>query len=211
MLFTFFGLASERRTREEQTGDRRAAILAAARAAFARHGYRDATIAEIAKATGLAEGTIYKHFANKQDLLLHVMGAFYERIIADLEASVARERTLAGGLRAIVRRQLQAFVEDRDLCRLFIRELRAADGYAQSPLHELNRRYTSILLRALAAGKASGEMRGEVEPRLVRDVLYGAVEHVAWRSLVRGARLPVEAASEQIVGLLLHGMGRRAA
>lgn len=200
-----------RRTREEQKQDRRAAILAAARAAFARRGYRDATIAEIAEATGLAEGTIYKHFANKQDLLFQVMGAFYERIIADLEASVAREATLAGRLRAIVRRQLEAFVEDRDLCRLFIRELRAADGYARSPLHELNRRYTSILLRVLSQGRASGEVRPEVEPRFVRDVLYGAVEHVAWRSLVRGGRLPVKAAAEQVVGLLLHGLERRAA
>jgi AcrR family transcriptional regulator len=204
-------MASERRTREEQKRDRRAAILEAARAAFAERGYGAATIAEIAEATGLAEGTIYKHFASKQDLLHQVMGAFYERIIADLEASVARERTLAGRLRAIVRRQLEAFVEDRDLCRLFIRELRAADGYALSPLHALNRRYTSILLRALAAGRASGEMRPEVEPRFVRDVLYGAVEHVAWRSLVRGTRLPVETAAAQIVGLLLRGLERRAA
>lgn len=200
-----------RRTREQQKRDRRAAILEAARAAFAERGYGAATIAEIAEATGLAEGTIYKHFASKQDLLHQVMGAFYERIIADLEASVARERTLAGRLRAIVRRQLEAFVEDRDLCRLFIRELRAADGYARSPLHALNRRYTSILLRALAAGRASGEMRPEVEPRFVRDVLYGAVEHVAWRSLVRGTRLPVETAAAQIVGLLLRGLERRAA
>ena len=200
-----------RRTREQQKQDRRAAIQAAARAAFAERGYAAATIAGIAEATGLAEGTIYKHFASKQDLLHQVMGAFYERIIADLEAAVAREATLAGRLRAIARRQLQAFVEDRDLCRLFIRELRAADGYALSPLHELNRRYTSILLRALAEGRASGEMRLEIEPRFVRDMLYGAVEHVAWRSLARGARLPVEAASEQIVGLLLHGLERRAA
>ena len=204
-------IAPLKRTREQQKRDRRAAILAAARAAFAERGYRNATIAEIAEATGLAEGTIYKHFANKQDLLLQVMGEFYERIIADLEASVARERTLAGRLRAIVRRQLEAFVEDRDLCRLFIRELRAADGYARSPLHALNRRYTSILLRALSAGKAGGEMRAEVEPRFVRDVLYGAVEHVAWRSLVGGTRLPVETAAEQIVSLLLHGLERRAA
>src|SRR3546814_9307564 len=91
------------------------------------------------------------------------MGAFYERIIADLEATVARERTLAGRLGAIVRRQLEAFVEEPDLCRLFIRELRAADGYAQSPLHELNRRYTSILLRALAAGRRSEEHTSELQ------------------------------------------------
>ena len=204
-------MASERRTREQQKQDRRAAILAAARAAFAERGYRNATIAEIAEATGLAEGTIYKHFASKQDLLFQVMRQFYERIIADLEAAVARERALAGRLRAIVRRQLEAFVEEPDLCRLFIRELRTADGYANSPLHELNRRYTSILLRVLSAGRADGEMRPEIEPRFVREVLYGAVEHVAWRSLVRGTRLPVEAAAEQIVGLLLHGLERRAA
>lgn len=203
--------AAARRTRAQQKEDRRAALLKAARDAFAERGYQEATIAEIAAATGLAVGAVYKHFANKQDLLFQVMGQFYARMIADVEAAVARERSLPARLRAIVRRQLEAFVEDRDLCRLFIRELRAADGYADSPLRELNRRYTSVLLRVLAEGKARGEVRGDVDPRFARDMLYGAIEHVAWRSLLRRDRLAVEPTAAQIASLMLHGLARNAA
>lgn len=203
--------APERRTRAQQKADRRQALLQAARRAFATRGYQQATIAEIAAATGLAVGAVYKHFASKQDLLFEVMRQFYERMIADVEAAVARERSLAGRLRAIVRRQLEAFVEDRDLCRLFIRELRGADDYAQSPLRELNRRYTSVLVRVLADGKARGEVRADVDPRVARDMLYGAIEHVAWRSLLRRDRLPVETAAEQIASLMLRGLAGPAA
>ena len=202
--------APQRRTREQRKLDRRAAILAAARAAFAQKGYSGASIIEIARASGIADGTIYKYFASKQDLLFHVMRQFYEGLIAEVEAGVARQATLSARLRFLVRRQIEAFVEDEDLCRLFIREVRTADDYPDSPLHGLNRRYTSIVVRMLEAGIAAGEVRADIEPRLVRDVLYGSIEHIAWKKVSRGGRLRIEQTTDQLLGIVLHGIAPRA-
>jgi AcrR family transcriptional regulator len=198
--------AAPRRTREQRRLDRHATILAAARTAFAQKGYAGASIVEIARASGIADGTVYKYFTNKQDLLFHVMRQFYEGLIADVESGIARHEALAARLRYLVRRQIEAFIEDADLCRLFIREVRTADDYPDSPLHDLNRRYTSIVVRMLDAGIARGEVRADVEPRLVRDVLYGAIEHVAWRMVSRGGRLRIEQTADQILAIVLHGV-----
>lgn len=200
----------QRRTREQRKLDRRATILAAARDAFAQKGYAGASIIEIARASGIADGTIYKYFASKQDLLVHVMRAFYEGLIADVEAGVARQATMSARLRYLVRRQIEAFVEDEDLCRLFIREVRTADDYPDSPLHDLNRRYTSIVVRILEAGIAAGEVRTDIEPRLVRDVLYGSIEHVAWKTVSRGGRLRIDQTTDQLLGIVLNGVAPRA-
>jgi AcrR family transcriptional regulator len=198
--------APQRRTREQRKLDRRATILAAARRAFAQKGYSGASIIEIARASGIADGTIYKYFVSKQDLLFHVMRQFYEGLIAEVEGGVARQATLAARLRFLVRRQIEAFVEDEDLCRLFIREVRTADDYPDSPLHDLNRRYTSIVVRILEAGIAAGDVRAGVEPRLVRDVLYGAIEHIAWNKVSRGGRLRLEQTADQLLAIVLHGI-----
>jgi AcrR family transcriptional regulator len=200
----------QRRTREQRKLDRRAEILAAARAAFAQKGYAGASIVEIARASGIADGTIYKYFASKQDLLFHVMRQFYEGLIAEVAAGVARQATLSARLRYLVHRQIEAFVEDEDLCRLFIREVRTADDYPDSPLHDLNRRYTSIVVRILEAGIAAGEVRPGIEPRLMRDVLYGAIEHIAWKKVSRGGRLRIEQTTDQLLGIILHGIAPRA-
>ena len=201
--------APQRRTREQRKRDRRATILDAARAAFAQKGYAAASIIEIARASGIADGTTYKYFASKQDLLFHVMHQFYEGLIAEVEAGVARQATLTARLRYLVRRQIEAFVEDEDLCRLFIREVRTADDYPDSPLHDLNRRYTSIVVRILEAGIAAGEVRPDIEPRLMRDVLYGAIEHIAWKKVSRGGRLRIEQTTDQLLGIVLHGIAPR--
>lgn len=198
--------AAPRRTRAQRKLDRHATILAAARIAFAQKGYAGASIVEIARASGVADGTVYKYFTNKQDLLFHVMRQFYEGLIADVEAGVAERTALAARLRHLVRRQIEAFVEDEDLCRLFIRELRTADDYPDSPLHDLNRRYTSIVVRILETGIANGEIRDDIEPRLVRDVLYGSIEHIAWRKVSRGGKLRIDQATDQILGIVLNGI-----
>ena len=200
----------QRRTREQRKLDRRAAILAAARAAFAQKGFAGASIIEIARACDIADGTVYKYFASKQELLLHVMQQFYEGLIADVEAGIAQQPTLSARLRFLVRRQIEAFVEDEDLCRLFIREVRTADDYPDSPLHDLNRRYTSIVVRILEAGIAAGAVRADIEPRLVRDVLYGAIEHIAWKKVSRGGRLRIEQTTDQLLGIVLGGIAPRA-
>ncbi|HEX2888131.1 TetR/AcrR family transcriptional regulator [Vineibacter terrae] len=201
--------APQRRTREQRKLDRHAAILAAARAAFAQKGFAGASIIEIARACGIADGTVYKYFASKQDLLFHVMRQFYEGLIADVEAGMARQSTLSARLRYLVRRQIEAFIEDEDLCRLFIREVRTADDYPDSPLHDLNRRYTSIVVRILESGITAGEVRPDIKPRLVRDILYGSIEHIAWKAVSRGGRLRIDQTTDQLLGIVLHGIAPR--
>ena len=74
----------------ERMRDRYETILAAASRAFAEKGYETTSITEIARAADVSDGLIYKYFSNKRDLLEHVLRAFYERVIEDLGAKVAR-------------------------------------------------------------------------------------------------------------------------
>lgn len=59
---------------QELIDRRRAQILTAARRVFARQGFHRTTVREVAREAGLADGTIYLYFANKQDLLLALLG-----------------------------------------------------------------------------------------------------------------------------------------
>src|SRR4051794_41678450 len=82
--------------------DRYDAILAAATRVFAEKGYSTASITEIAQAAEISDGLIYKYFANKRDLLEHVLTSFYVRIIADLETKVAEGRNFEERLYVLV-------------------------------------------------------------------------------------------------------------
>ena len=136
----------------ERIRDRYETILAAATRAFADKGYESTSITEIAQSADVSDGLIYKYFASKRDLLEHVLRAFYERVIADLDAKVVRGKNFGEKLYILISEHLSTFVAERHLCRLFISEVRIASDYRGSAIQQLNRRYTSVLVKMVDAG-----------------------------------------------------------
>lgn len=189
--------------------DRYDAILGAATRVFAEKGYQTASITEIAQKADISDGLIYKYFTNKRDLLEQVLTAFYERSIAGIETKVAKAGNFEQRLYALISEHLHVFIEDIDLCRLFISEVRTASDYRGSAIQQLNRRYTSILIKIVDAGIAEGEILPDIDPRLVRDMLFGAIEHSSWRH-VNGTRpLDVPRLARSMTEVLVNGLAVR--
>lgn len=194
----------------ERSKDRRDSILNAASSAFARHGFAATSISEIAALAGVSDGLVYKYFSNKRDLLDCALKAFYERVIADLEREVHVGTTFVARLRNLVRTHLGVFANDPGLCRLFISEVRVASDYPGSPIQLLNKRYSAILVRLVREGIASREVREGIDPRLVRDILFGAIEHVAWRRITTQSNLDFDRIANQIADVVVSGIASEA-
>ncbi len=181
-------------------------ILAAASRAFAEKGYETTSITEIARAADVSDGLIYKYFSNKRDLLEHVLRKFYERVIEDLGAKVARGKGFREQLYILISEHLSTFVAERNLCRLFISEVRIAGDYRGSTIQQLNRRYTSILIRMVEEAEANGDIPKKIDPRVVRDMLFGAIEHAAWRHTIGKRPLDVQSMARAITDIFLTGL-----
>lgn len=189
--------------------DRYDAILAAATRVFAEKGYSSASITDIAQAADVSDGLIYKYFENKRDLLENVLRSFYERIIADLEPKVSKAKSFEQKLYVLVSEHLQVFIGDVDLCRLFISEVRTASDYRGSMIQQLNRRYTSILIKIVDEAIADGEILPDIDPRLVRDMLFGAIEHSSWRHVNGSKPLDVPRTARALTHVLVNGLALR--
>ncbi len=190
----------------ERMRDRYDTILAAASRVFAEKGFAAASITEIADAADVSDGLIYKYFQNKRDLLDHVLRAFYERVMGELESKVAEAADFESRLHVLVREHLTVFVAEVELCRLFISEVRVASDYQGSAIQQLNRRYTSILINLVSEGVASGRVRPDVDPRLVRDLLFGATEHLAWRHVNGRRPLDIPKLARELSAIVLNGV-----
>ena len=187
--------------------DRYDAILEAARTVLADRGYEAASIGEIARQAGISEGLIYRYFDNKRDLLMAVLGQFYLRVINGLQNAVVRKQTFRERLRILIKKHLEAFSSDTELCRLFLTEVRVASDYRGSEIYRLNRRYTSILLGVIQDGIAEGVVRADVDPRMLRDMLFGGIEHFVWRHIDnRSSAIPK--GESRIANILLDGVCR---
>ena len=186
--------------------DRYDAIVEAAKSAFSEKGYEATSIADIARTAQISDGLVYRYFRNKRELLYEVLKKFYERILLDLETQAFRHNAFPARLEALIRRHLQVFVADTDLCRLFISEVRTASDYEGSSIQELNRQYTSVLIRIVRDAVKAGEVRPDVNPKLLRDVLFGAIEHLAWRHVNGKGQLRVTQTARDLTLMLTSGI-----
>jgi AcrR family transcriptional regulator len=196
----------QRRPREERVAE----IVAAASAVFAERGYDAAPVAEIAERAGLSEAAIFKFFASKRALVESVIEAWYSGLIADIGARMAAVTSPDARLRFLIRRHLTAVKADPGLCRLVFRELRSAETYHGSDLHALNRRYSAFVVDAVRDGQASGLFRTDLAPTLVRDMLFGGLEHHVWDFLGGRRDLDVAEVALGAAELLLTALDNRA-
>jgi AcrR family transcriptional regulator len=186
--------------------DRYDAILEAAKIAFSDKGFEATSIADIARIAKISDGLVYRYFRNKRELMYGVLQKFYERILVDLELQVFRNDRFPARLEALIKRHIEVFVSDTDLCRLFIAEVRTASDYEGSAIQELNRRYTSVLIRIVKDAVKTDEVKENINPKLLRDVIFGAIEHLAWRHVNGKGQLRATQTARDLTALLTSGI-----
>jgi hypothetical protein len=92
------------------------------------------------------------------------------------------------------------------MCRLVLDDLRADAGYRKTSIYQLNRQYTQRTMAIVKDGIASGELRADVPLTMVRDMIYGGIEHHCWAYLRgEGAFSPARAADD-IVAIVYRGV-----
>lgn len=194
-----------RRTRRPRA-ERKAEILDAARSVFAERGYGAAAVAEIATRAGVVEGTVYSYFETKRALLIAVMKAFYDDLISDTESGLRAVRGTENQLRFVIRRHIDTFTSDLGLCRVIIREARPDVALYDEAILKLNRRYTGLALRVLEEGISNGSLREDLVPSVIRDLLYGGIEHAVWRFVFSDGELDAGMLADQLADALLGGI-----
>lgn len=197
-------------TTPRSTGEqRRAEILQAARELFSDKGYEHCSMAEIAAQVGVVEGTVYKYFESKHELLLTVLSEWYEGMFGDYAEDLQGIHGTRARVQFLIWRHLRTLRDHPDLCRLTFNEFRVEKDYHGSELQKLNKRYTELLVQVLNDGIAKGEIRDDLPINLIRDMIFGGIEHNAWPFLCGHGSLDIDAIAEQITSLLWQGISRQ--
>lgn len=182
---------------------RAAEILAAAREVFLEKGFDRSSVSEIAARVGVVEGLVYTYYPSKRELLNAVLRGMYEPLIADLEDKFSRLHGVRSRLRFLIWRHLRVYVEDPNLSRLVLHEVRTGPEYFQSVLHDLHVRYTAFLLRTVKEAIAEGELRPDTDAELLRAMVYGGIEHRMWGTLFGRGSVDVEAMADRYTEMVL--------
>ena len=180
-------------------------ITKAARAVFEEKDYQTALMSEIAARAGVVEGTIYRYFENKRALLVRVLEQWYETLLAENRTLGAISGTEAR-LRALVWRHLTSIRQHPALSRLMFQEIRPDPGYRATKRYAHNRAYTQQVGVIVRHGVAVGEFAPGIPAALIRDMIYGCIEHHTWAFLRGEGDFAIDAAADAIAGLICRGL-----
>lgn len=195
--------ASRRQPAGRKSQQRVREILQAGREVFSEKGYARATTAEIAQRLGVSEATVFSYFRGKRELCARVIGDWYDESIAAIEGGLPREGTVRQQFAFIVRMHLQLMLESgTGICELVLSEGRTRHHDLSEALTEMQRRYTAPLMRVLARGQESGQIRNDLPLRLLRSLVFGPMEHVLWDATLANRRTDIDATAERLVDAL---------
>ncbi|MBA4286749.1 MAG: TetR family transcriptional regulator [Xanthomonadaceae bacterium] len=181
-------------------------ILGAAREMFCEKGYAQTAVSEIAARVGVVEGLVFKYFPSKRALLLEVLVRWYDTLFDSCSRELAALASPGERLRRVIGRHLSAIEANPLLCRLMFLEVRSEHDYRGSQLHAHNRRYTELLIGVLEQGIAAGEFRSDLPLPLLRDLVYGGIEHLSWNYICGRGTLDVDTLTGQLLSLVLDGI-----
>jgi TetR/AcrR family fatty acid metabolism transcriptional regulator len=188
--------------------DKRDAILRAAVKVFARHGYFQSQVADIARVAGVAAGTVYLYFRSKDDLLVSIFDRTMKDAIEEGRAALAGVADPADRLRRIARLHLERLGRDRDLAVVVQVELRQSIKFMERFSSTHLQDYLNIIRRTIADGQAAGVFRSDVSANLAAKVFFGALDEMATNWMLSRRRYALAGDADAVVDLIIGGLGR---
>jgi TetR/AcrR family transcriptional regulator, fatty acid metabolism regulator protein len=180
-------------------------IMAAARQVIAERGYENALMSEIADRAGIVEGSLYRYFDNKRDLLTKVVDDWFEEVLSS-DSNLASIRGTWNRLRHLTWRALQAIRSQPALSRYMLLEIRRDPDYRHTRSFKLNRRFTAEVSEVFESAIAAGEFRSDVSPALLRDMVFGCIEHSTWKFLRGEGDFAIDEVADGIATVIMRGM-----
>ncbi len=188
--------------------DKRDAILRAAIETFAARGFFNAQVADVARAAGVAAGTVYLYFRGKDDLLISIFDRTMKEAIAAGRQSVAAKTTPIEQLREIAKLHLGRLGRDRDLAIVFQVELRQSTKFMERFSATHLREYIGIIRDVIDEGQQKGAFRRQINPTLAAKMFFGALDEMATNWILSRRKYSLASEADAVVDLFVGGMGR---
>ncbi len=187
--------------------DKRLRILDSAVRVFAREGFFKAKVSQIAEDAGLAPGTVYLYFKNKEDLLISIFEVRMEEIVSRFRVAVMEKQDARSRLECLVRMHLSDFQADPELAACFQVELRQSGRFMRRGVKSGLQQYLGLIREVVEFGRKEGVFRKEVSPGLVTHLIFGALDEVVSTWVMTGMKYNLISLTDQLVGLLINGIG----
>lgn len=186
--------------------DKREAILRAAIKTFAEKGFFNSKVADIAKEAGVADGTVYLYFKNKDDILHSVFDRAMDEFIEEGKKELALLDDPKDKLQRIAELHLEKLGSDRDMAIVFQVELRGSTKFMQEFSAAGFSEYLHIIQQIITEGQKKGIFRKDLKPIVGAKILYGALDEMVTNWILSENSYPLAPMANEVLKVFFGGV-----
>jgi len=189
--------------------DKHQQIIEAAVRIFARNGYYNSRVSDIAKEAGIASGTIYLYFKTKDEILVTLFREKMAEFVATVRKAIAAEPDAVAKLRRLIALHFKLLEDHSEMAEVVQVELRQGQKFFRGASANEVSGYFDLISSVLEEGMAAGMFRSDLPVKTVRKVLFGAMDQMAtsWVLGKRGYKLSETA--EAVADIFLKGLATK--
>ncbi|MDI3297995.1 MAG: TetR/AcrR family transcriptional regulator [Bacillota bacterium] len=192
-----------------QQAERYREILRAAAHVIAARGYHGARVSDIAREAGVADGTVYLYFRNKQEMLVTVFREGIGEYLRHLEERLAGAADAREELRLLVETHLGYLGGHREFAQVTQIELRQSDGEIRRAIDAIMDPYFRRIDRIVERGREEGLFLPDVDRRVARRMIFGTLDQCVTSWVMSRHPYALAAIAPEVTRLLLGGLERR--
>jgi TetR/AcrR family fatty acid metabolism transcriptional regulator len=195
---SFKGVVMARRSSRGGGTAKRDRILHAAIKIFSQKGFFNSKVSDIAQLAGVADGTIYLYFKNKDDLLISLFEEKMAEVVADVRARITAGDDALSRLRIFIENHMGLLLREAELIEVLQVELRQSNKFMKDYVPVKFLEYLDVISEILELGKREGTFRQDLNITMARRAVFGALDEMALAYVLSRKRKydPTEAASE---------------
>jgi len=182
-------------------------ILDAAITVFAEQGFLQSTVAQVARRAGVADGTIYLYFKNKDDILIQFYEYKTRQVFDKFREAVDAGRSAEQKLHNLVRTHLEEFQKDINMAIVYQAETHQHRRLAQDVIKEMSKWYRDLITEVVELGQEEGTMRRNLYMGLVMRLITGAVDEVINAWIHADGNYDLASMADPLVHLFISGIG----
>ena len=184
-------------------------IIDAAVVTIAENGYHQAQVSKIAKQAGVADGTIYLYFKNKEDILVSLFQEKMGQFIEKLEDVIRGKNTASEKLLLLIENHFRILSGDQNLAIVTQLELRQTNKELRKQINNVLKGYLQLVDKILQEGIESGEFNPNMDVRLARQMIFGTIDETVTTWVMNDQKYDLPSLAPKVHQLLIYGLGSK--
>ena len=186
--------------------EKRKKILDAATKVFARVGFSNTRIQDVAQEAGIAHGTVYLYFKSKDDLFISIFQESLGELIDYISSEVQKKDSAEDKLRWMISLQLDVIEENPDLTKLILIEFPGTGNFLNDRNIDVLSNYIDMIGDVLKNGIEEGIFSTNVKPDIIATMIYAAMQGIATRWILDGMSYSIKTMDVEISEIFLKGL-----